>query len=79
MKGGKMDMKSMKCSDLGDWECDFVATGETNDEIKENMHKHGMDAHKEMVENATDDMKEKIGARMDELLADHESEQGKAA
>ena len=65
-------MKSMKCSDLGDWSCDHVATGNTDEEVKENMHKHGMDAHKEMVENATDEQKAQIGARIDKILAAQE-------
>jgi predicted small metal-binding protein len=37
--------KSVACRDLGS-NCDYIVSGETDDEVIEGMKKHGIDVHK---------------------------------
>ena len=43
-------MKSMKCRDLG-MDCNFVATGETVDEVKNKAFDHARTVHAEMFKD----------------------------
>jgi len=62
-------MKSLKCSDLGSMECNFVATGETAEDVKKNMYEHAGQVHPDKLEKMTDEEKQQIDKKMDELLA----------
>ena len=42
-------MKSLKCSDLSGMDCDFEATGETAEDVKNAILAHGMERHAEML------------------------------
>jgi len=65
-------MKSLSCKEVGGMECDFTATGETNDEVKKKLHEHAAEVHKDKLEGMSDEDKQKIGAKMDELLSKQE-------
>jgi len=42
-------MKTLSCKDLGTMECDFVAKGETEDEVVNSMMEHAKEMHPEKV------------------------------
>lgn len=47
-------MKQLKCTDVqSDKECDFVATGQTDDEVIEKMRKHGGETHSDLMKDPT--------------------------
>lgn len=48
---------------------DFVASGETNDEVKKKMWEHAEKAHRDMAANMTDEQKQEMEKKMDELLS----------
>ena len=49
--------------------CDFVATGETNEEVKQKLAEHGMEAHPEELSKMTDEQKKEMEKKEDESLA----------
>ena len=42
-------MKELTCKDMGIMECDFVAKGETEDEVTQSMMDHAKQAHPEKM------------------------------
>lgn len=50
-------MKQLTCKDATpkgfSTDCDFVATGETNEDVLQKMREHGGSVHSDMVANAT--------------------------
>lgn len=58
-------MKEVSCRDLSG-KCDYVARGETNDELKKDVFRHAEERHPELLEDMTDrdrkDMERKIEA-----------------
>lgn len=64
-------MTEIKCSDLTGEECDFVAHGNTNEEVKANFCKHGEESetHRKANTAATDEQKSAFGEKVDEYLA----------
>lgn len=42
-------MKSLSCKDLGTPECNFVAKGETAEEVVQTMSDHAMQAHADKI------------------------------
>lgn len=67
-------MAEIKCSDLTGEGCDFVATGDTNEETKANFYKHGgeSEAHRKAHASATDGQKAAFGKKVDEYLTKQE-------
>jgi predicted small metal-binding protein len=61
-------MKQLSCSEMGG-QCDFVARGETADQVKERMFAHAAKDHPEMFRSMTPEMQRQMQARMDGLLA----------
>lgn len=57
-------MKTLSCKDLGDT-CEFVAKGETEDEVVQKMKEHAMEHHKEKVDDMLKTMSEK---EMEDML-----------
>ncbi|MCZ6647031.1 MAG: DUF1059 domain-containing protein [SAR324 cluster bacterium] len=62
-------MKSMSCKDLGGMDCDFVASGESAQDVKDKMYSHASETHAEVLKSMSDQDKENINAKMDSLLA----------
>ena len=62
-------MKDLACKDLGAADCNFHATGATNEEVKQKMMAHAAEAHADMMKNMTPEQMAQTGAKMDELLA----------
>ena len=60
-------MMKVSCKDLGA-DCDFVAMGETKDEVVKKMMDHGMSEHKAMMEGMSatekDEMVKKMMSKM---------------
>ncbi len=49
-------MKQLRCNDVspeGTPDCDFVAKGETNEEVLQQIRDHGKTAHADMMAKAT--------------------------
>ena len=61
-------MKNLNCSDLGGSECNFKASGETDEDVKKQMHEHAAKDHAEMFEKMTEEEKTQIDQKMNELL-----------
>lgn len=61
-------MKTLKCRDVSGM-CDSVATGETNEEVKQRLAEHGMEAHAEELSKMTEEEKMEMARKEDELLA----------
>lgn len=63
-------MHTIQCSLLTDTSCDFVAEGETKEEVKEKFYQHGAETplHQEKYLSATDDEKAAFGKKVDEYL-----------
>ena len=49
--------KSLKCGDVGSFDCDFVACGKTEDEVLKKGAEHAKSAHG--VNEISDDLREK--------------------
>lgn len=60
-------MKKLACRDLG-VECGFVAKGKTAEEVKEKMMDHAAEAHKEIMENMTDEKMKEMEEKMDKMM-----------
>ena len=60
-------MKSLSCKDTMS-DCDFVASGETADEVKKKMYEHAARDHKRILRNMSKEDKAKIDSIMNELL-----------
>ena len=61
-------MKTLNCKDVSGM-CDFVAEGETNEEVKQKLADHGKEAHPEEMSKMTEEEKMKMDKKEDELLA----------
>jgi predicted small metal-binding protein len=64
-----MQMKILKCSDLDpSSDCHFEATGDTNEEVIGKLFQHASEAHKDKLEGMSEDDKEGMTTKMNELL-----------
>jgi predicted small metal-binding protein len=61
-------MMSLSCKDMGATDCDYIAKGETAQEVKDNMMKHAMSEHKEMMDKMTREEKSNMMAKMDAAM-----------
>ena len=61
-------MFSIKCFELTEETCDFVAEGETKEEVKESFYKHGEESplHKEAYASATAEEVKSFGEKLEE-------------
>ena len=71
-----MKMYSLSCKDLGVGTCNYVAMGETKEEVIEMTKEHGMKAHpKEMKENMEKMSKEEMEDMMMEKIIEKDDEE----
>ena len=64
-------MKELKCREVGGL-CDFIASGETGEEAKQKLMIHGMEAHAAKMSVMSEDDKQKMMDKMDEMTATQE-------
>lgn len=57
----------LSCRDMGT-DCDFVAKGETAQEVKEKMMAHANTDHMDMMKNMSEDEKADMMKKMDEKM-----------
>lgn len=57
----------LSCKAMGA-ECDFVAKGETDEEVKNKMMEHVKMAHSDMMKNMTEEKKKEMMMKMDEKM-----------
>jgi predicted small metal-binding protein len=62
-------MKHLSCKAMGAIDCDFVATGSTDEEVKQKMMAHAASAHPEKMQSMTPEQMVQAGQIMDQLLA----------
>jgi len=62
-------MKTLACKDMGS-NCDFVAKGNTVEEVKSNMMNHVKMEHKDMMDNMSSKEKEDMMKKMDSMMKD---------
>lgn len=60
-------MKQVGCRDMG-VNCDFVAKGATDDEIKKNLWAHAENSHAEVVKSLTPEKRKELTTKMDAIL-----------
>lgn len=60
-------MMRLACKDMGT-DCPFVAEGNSAEEVKAKMMDHAMADHKEMMDNMTEEEKDEMMKKMDEML-----------
>lgn len=60
-------MKTLTCKDMGKPDCDFVAKGETEEEVLNTMFNHVREAHEDVLENNSEsDLREQMRSNMSE-------------
>jgi predicted small metal-binding protein len=62
-------MKHLSCKEMGATDCDYIATGSSDEEIKQNMMQHASEAHPEKMKSMTPEQMVMAGQMMDQLLA----------
>jgi len=62
-------MKQLACRDMGS-DCNFVAKGNTAEEVKNNMMNHVKMEHKEMMDKMSRTEKEDMMKKMDGMMKD---------
>ncbi len=60
-------MMKLSCRDMG-MDCDFVAKGETAQEVKEKMRAHDNAEHEDIMKNMSEDEKADMMKKMDEKM-----------
>ena len=60
-------MKEIGCRDMG-VNCNFVAKGNTDEEVKKALWSHAEKAHAEVIKSLTPDKKKEMNATMDAVL-----------
>ena len=60
-------MPKLGCKELGG-DCSYVAEGRTRQEVKEELLAHVESAHKDRVERMTDDERDALDVRIDQVL-----------
>lgn len=61
-------MKTLKCRDVGTFDCDFVAKAETAEEVKKAAFVHAEQVHKDALQNMTPEDLKSLTEKMDSLL-----------
>jgi len=61
-------MKSINCKELGGSDCSFIAKGETNDEVIQNLYAHAQEVHSDKLSSMSEDDKEKMNKKINDLL-----------
>ena len=61
-------MKELGCRELGA-QCDFVARGASDDDVKQQMFDHAAQAHPDMLKGMTPEQEQQMRSRMDAMLA----------
>lgn len=60
-------MKQVGCRDMG-VNCNYVASGKTDEEIKKNLWAHAEKSHAEVVKSLTPEKRKELTAKMDAIL-----------
>jgi predicted small metal-binding protein len=60
-------MMTLACKDMGS-SCDYVAKGETREAVMDDMKKHAVSEHKEMMEKMSEKEKDEMMVKMDEMI-----------
>ena len=61
-------MKSLKCSTVTGTTCPYEAHGKNEEEIVDNLKKHGKESHKEMMENMSEEQHKEMMDKMHSVL-----------
>jgi predicted small metal-binding protein len=63
-----MNMQTLSCKELGNRECEYIASGGGGPDVKRQMLAHASKAHPGTVETLA--QKDALGRRIDQVLAD---------
>jgi predicted small metal-binding protein len=63
-------MKTLACKDVAGIQCNFVAKGNTDKEVKDRLMGHGMTAHAEMMNNMSREQKDAMMEKMQSAIKD---------
>ncbi len=61
-------MKSISCREVGGLDCDYIAKGETAEEVKKEAFAHAEQVHKDILQKMNPDDLKKLTERMDSLI-----------
>ncbi len=62
-------MKNLSRKDLAGMDCDFGASGESAQDVKDKMFSHASESHPDVMKTMSEKDHENIQAKMDSLLA----------
>jgi predicted small metal-binding protein len=65
-------MKSLSCKDMGAMDCEFVATGDTVEEVKQKMMAHAQEAHADVLANLSPEEMDEKNKMMEAMVKDEE-------
>jgi len=65
-----MSEYKLGCREMGGMDCDFVASGETAEETKQNLYAHAGEAHKDVLGTMPEDKMKEMDQLMDKILSE---------
>jgi len=63
-----MSQYKLGCKDIGGMDCEFTTTGDTTDEVKQNLYAHAQEAHKDVIASMPEDKMKDMDQLMDKIL-----------
>ncbi len=61
-------MKTLRCRDVGGMDCDYVAKGETAEDVKKDAFAHAEQAHKDILQKMSPEDIQKLTERIEGLI-----------
>ena len=63
-----MAQYKLGCKDMGGMDCEFTTTGDTTDEVKQNLYTHAKEVHKDVIASMPEDKMKEMDQLMDKIL-----------
>ena len=63
-----MAQYKLGCKDMGGMDCEFTTTGDTTDEVKQNLYAHAQEVHKDVIASMPEDKMKEMDQLMDKIL-----------
>ena len=65
-----MSKYKLSCRDLGGMDCNFIAEGNSTDEVKKKLYLHAGESHKDVLSSMTEDKMKEMDQQMDKILVE---------
>ena len=63
-----MGKYNLGCKDMGGIDCEFTTTGDTTDEVKQNLYAHAKEVNKDVIASMPEDKMKEMDQLMDKIL-----------